>query len=216
MTAFAPKEKLDLHDILKTEGFEFQKRKLRRPGNPNILTICVGTRTLNPGNFGKLVIGINLDADQNHWFVADSWEASQITTTPIHEIKDSNLQMAAAAYISKIKGKLHETRASPAKTEKQPVKEPKKPPQKTQKELPEQVPASSPAPSVPAPKPHAEPGLAMIEQVVKNVTQAGCKITKNTKGYNWEISAHEDDIGLAVDKCIAADKKLRDLLGAEA
>lgn len=52
-----------------------------------------------------------------------------------------------------------------------------------------------------------------VEQVIKNVTQDGVKLIKNTKGYNWEISVHADDISKAPEKAIAANKRIRELLG---
>jgi len=53
-----------------------------------------------------------------------------------------------------------------------------------------------------------------LEQVIKNITQDGVKLIKNTKGYNWEISVHEDDISTALEKAIAANKRIKDLLEA--
>jgi predicted peroxiredoxin len=53
-----------------------------------------------------------------------------------------------------------------------------------------------------------------IEQLIKNVTQDGVKLTKNTKGYSWEISVHEDNIAKALEKAILADKRIRELLEA--
>ncbi|MBW2638487.1 MAG: hypothetical protein JRC86_13455 [Deltaproteobacteria bacterium] len=52
-----------------------------------------------------------------------------------------------------------------------------------------------------------------IEQVIKNITQDGVKLIKNTKGYNWEISVHEDDVSRALEKAIVADKRIKELLG---
>ena len=52
-----------------------------------------------------------------------------------------------------------------------------------------------------------------IEQVIKNITQDGVKLTKNTKGYSWEVSVHEDDIAKALEKAILADRRIRELLG---
>jgi len=52
-----------------------------------------------------------------------------------------------------------------------------------------------------------------IEQVIKNITPDGVKLIKNTKGYNWEIAVHEDDVFRALEKAIVADKRVRQLLG---
>lgn len=53
----------------------------------------------------------------------------------------------------------------------------------------------------------------IIEQVIKNVTQDSVKITKNTKGYNWEVSVHGDDVVEALEKAIVIDQRLRDRFG---
>lgn len=58
-----------------------------------------------------------------------------------------------------------------------------------------------------------EEGENPIEQVIKNITQDGVKLIKNTKGYNWEITVHEDNISTALEKAILADKRIRELLG---
>ena len=47
------------------------------------------------------------------------------------------------------------------------------------------------------------------EQVIKNVSQARVNLTKNTKGYNWEVSAYADNLNDAIDQVIAADQRLR-------
>lgn len=52
----------------------------------------------------------------------------------------------------------------------------------------------------------------LSEQTIKNLTQDGVKIVKNTKGYGWEISVHEDDIGLALEKAYAANERVKKLL----
>jgi hypothetical protein len=50
-------------------------------------------------------------------------------------------------------------------------------------------------------------------QTVKNVSQDKVTLTKNTKGYSWEISAHADSLNECIDQVIAADKRLKDLYG---
>ncbi|AKB37386.1 hypothetical protein MSSAC_2796 [Methanosarcina siciliae C2J] len=50
-------------------------------------------------------------------------------------------------------------------------------------------------------------------QVIKNVSQAKVSLTKNTKGYNWEVTAYADNINDAIDQAIAADQRLRNQFG---
>lgn len=51
------------------------------------------------------------------------------------------------------------------------------------------------------------------EQIIRNVSQAKVTITKNSKGYNWEISAYADTINESIDLAIAADKRLKNQFG---
>jgi hypothetical protein len=54
-----------------------------------------------------------------------------------------------------------------------------------------------------SPKPAAEP------QEVRVINQPSITLTKNTKGYNWEIKAYAETISAAVDLVIAADNRLK-------
>lgn len=52
-----------------------------------------------------------------------------------------------------------------------------------------------------------------FETVVKNVSQCSVNLTKNTKGYGWEIKAYADSMNKAIDMAIAADLRLRTQFG---
>ncbi|ALK06188.1 MAG: hypothetical protein AAY43_11450 [Methanosarcina sp. 795] len=53
-------------------------------------------------------------------------------------------------------------------------------------------------------------------QIIKNVGQAKVSLIKNTKGYNWEITAYSDTMNDAIDQAIAADLRLRNQLKGDA
>ncbi len=46
-------------------------------------------------------------------------------------------------------------------------------------------------------------------QEVRVINQPSVALTKNTKGYNWEIKAYADSLSEAVDLVIAADNRLK-------
>lgn len=52
-----------------------------------------------------------------------------------------------------------------------------------------------------------------IETVVKNVSQSSVTLTKNTKGYGWEVKVYADTMNAAIDQAIAADHRLRTQFG---
>lgn len=52
-----------------------------------------------------------------------------------------------------------------------------------------------------------------FETIVKNVSQCSVNLTKNTKGYGWEIKAYADTMNKAIDLAIAADQRLRTQYG---
>ena len=97
-----PVERLALMDILIANGFEFEKRKCRQPGTKEIVEHSTGVRLLDKKNFGRTVIGVDLDLEKNQWFVAPNWESSQLNPEKIYEIKDGKMKLAAAALVSKI------------------------------------------------------------------------------------------------------------------
>lgn len=49
----------------------------------------------------------------------------------------------------------------------------------------------------------------VIETVVKNVSQCSVTLSKNSKGYGWEIKAYADNMNDAIDRAIAADMRLK-------
>jgi len=51
--------------------------------------------------------------------------------------------------------------------------------------------------------------------VIKNVGQAKISLTKNTKGYSWEITSYADNMKDAIDQAIAADQRLKIQFGSE-
>ncbi|AKB35593.1 hypothetical protein MSSAC_1003 [Methanosarcina siciliae C2J] len=101
-----------------------------------------------------------------------------------------------------------------ARPRKEPKKEPHPPqnpstsdPEKAEppkQELQEEVKPPIEADVQPAIKP--EPSQL---QIIKNVTQDRVEIIRNSKGYNWEISVHDDDVFRAIDRAIIADQRLR-------
>lgn len=212
--AFTPEEKLDRYDFLKNNGFTFEKRG----------TLCIGTTILDKDAFGSTVIGIDLDADRNPWFVAPSHEASRVTVTAVHDIENPNMKLAAAAFVGRIKRELK--KLSGAGNEVNPESPKEQATKEQEQKSPRPTSSSPPLPLAKDPDlndppkggsgvPASNPAdLELPVQIIKNVTQCGVKVTRNTKGYNWEISVHEDDIGLAIDKAIAANDKLQKLLGA--
>jgi hypothetical protein len=224
-----PLERLALHDILTAQGFEFEKRRMRRPGTKAIAEHTIGVRLLDKEMFGRVVIGVNLDTEVDNWFVAPTWEASQLTPESIHHIQDGKMMLSAAALISKIERELRNldpVLPEPEKTEpkKYELVQPEENKQvEEQKEQLDQVPTEAATPSAVAQNPQAKTGVcerseespvmqsepSSLEQIIKNVTQDGVKIIKNTKGYSWEISVHSDSIFTAIDKAIVADTRLK-------
>lgn len=47
------------------------------------------------------------------------------------------------------------------------------------------------------------------EQVIRNISQDGVVLTKNSKGYQWEITARGDNLNEIIDKVIVADERLK-------
>jgi hypothetical protein len=241
-----PLERLALHDLLTSQGFEFEKRRMRRPGSKEIAEHTIGIRLLDKEMFGRVIIGVNLDTERDNWFVAPTWEASQLTPESIHHIQDGKMKLSAAALISKIERELRNTDPvlpEPEKTEPkndakpevgtvkpaaeleryEPVQPEENKQVEEQKEQLDQVPTEAATPSASAQNPQAKTGVcerseespvmqsepSSLEQIIKNVTQDGVKIIKNTKGYSWEISVHSDSIFTAIDKAIVADTRLK-------
>ncbi|MFZ2499577.1 hypothetical protein [Methanosarcina sp.] len=231
MSVFAPEEKLELHALLQEKGFTFEKRKIRR-ASKEIAEICVGTKILDKARFGTTVIGIDLDAERDPWFTAPSWESSLINSTKVPDVNDEQLKLALSAYISRIKEEVRVATKPAQPTPKPELKKIKvhaelekydidtdavtQPKEETpvveQKESLERIPTLIASPSVPAAE-QSQIEPTSLEQIIKNVTQDGVKIIKNTKGYNWEISVHCDDIFTCIDKAIVADNRLKGLLG---
>ncbi len=187
---YSQREKFCLKQILEGERFEFEKHGKH----------CVGMRVLNEKSFGSAVLGFDLDATRNPWFVAPSLEASRITSTPIYDLDNPDLKLTATAQVGHLKKLLEQE--TPEKAAPAPEVKP----------APEKVPA--PSQEVPqAPSSFSEPDDPALVQIVKNVTQDGVKITKNTKGYNWEVSVHADSIFTAIDRALEANDRLQKKLG---
>lgn len=53
----------------------------------------------------------------------------------------------------------------------------------------------------------------VIESVVKNISQCSVVLTKNSKGYGWEIKAYDDTMNGAIDRALAADMRLKTAVG---
>lgn len=49
----------------------------------------------------------------------------------------------------------------------------------------------------------------VVETVVKNTSQCSVTLTKNSKGYQWEVKAHADTMAQAIDLAISADERLK-------
>jgi hypothetical protein len=74
---------------------------------------------------------------------------------------------------------------------------------------------------------HTGEKAAEIEKAVKNATvpapadqqeirvinQPSVALTKNTKGYNWEIKAYADNLNAAIDQVMAANIRLKNMYG---
>ncbi len=52
-----------------------------------------------------------------------------------------------------------------------------------------------------------------FEQIIKNTSQEKITLTRNSKGYTWEIAAHADTLAECIDMVIAADQRLKDRFG---
>lgn len=227
MTALSAREKLELKEFLSNQEFVFEKRKLRSPGTKEIKEITVGTRILDRDKYGQTVIGINLDAERDLWFVAPTWEASQLSPIIVPDIKDEKLKLVASVFISKVKQDLQtvsKIEKSAETTENEPrTNDPEKvKPPKTE------IPICD-APITPIEKPVEQPAKTLSEvvkpryeaepmqlQVIKNVGQAKISLTKNTKGYSWEITSYADNMKDAIDQAIAADQRLKTQFRSEA
>ncbi|AAM07185.1 TPA: hypothetical protein HA338_06230 [Methanosarcina acetivorans] len=225
-TAFSAREKIEMEDFLKEKGFMFENRRLRKPGTKEILKITVGTKRLDKEKFGQTVIGINLDAERDPWFVASSWEQSQLHQVPISEIPDDKMKLAAAAYISTAMKEFKNLAQTEKPEEPHPLPNPPtcdpekvEPPKQELSEevkLPvEQVGQPAKPPIEAAAQPAIEPEPSQL-QIIKNVTQDRVEIIRNSKGYNWEISVHDDDVFRAIDRAIIADLRLRTQFGGDA
>lgn len=226
MTAFSPREKLELKEFLEDQGFVFEKRKLRKPGTKEIKEITVGTRVLDKENHSQTVIGINLDSEKDQWFVAPTWEASQLSPVTVPEIKDEKLKLAASAFVSKVKQDLKTIFKTsvkiPEENEPQTSDPEKEKPPKTDLPIcdsPQKESAEQPAKPLEisktqtSTKPQYEGETALV-QVIKNVGQAKIALTKNKKGYSWEITSYADSMNDAIDQAIAADQRLKIQFGS--
>lgn len=206
-----PVERLALRDILIVNGFEFEKRKCRQPGTKEIVEHSAGIRLLDKKNFGRTVIGVDLDLEKNQWFVAPNWESSQLNPEKIYEIKDGKMKLAAAALVSKIETEFE----SPVGGQQEETKLVENPPDDasvptiTPSQSPGWVPETEPVPGKTKERPAPRDQGTGYEQVIKNVSQAKVNLTKNTKGYNWVVSAYADNLNDAIDQAIAADQRLR-------
>jgi hypothetical protein len=226
MTVFSSREKLELKEFLEDQGFVFEKRKLRKPGTKEIKEITVGTRVLDQENHGHTVIGINLDSERDQWFVAPTWEASQLSPVTVPEIKDEKLKLDASAFVSKVKQDLKTIFKTSVKTpeenEPQTSDPEKEKPPKTYLPICDS-PLKEPAEQSVKPfettktqisaKPQYDGDPALV-QVIKNVGQAKIALTKNTKGYSWEITSYADSMNDAIDQAIAADQRLKIQFGS--
>jgi len=230
IATLSPEDQLALRDILIANGFEFEKRKCRRPGSRVLEEHRVGVRLLDKKNFGRVVIGVDLDAEKDQWFVAPNWESSQLNPEQINDCKDGKIKWAASSLISKVNNEF----GSPVVS--QPISQPGPSPVEEKTQVPEDV-SPAPAadstpkenPTVEKPQPEPEPELTKKEpqkpidnnqefdpsqvQIIKNVGQDKVEITKNTKGYNWVIVSYSDNMNEAIDKAIAADLRLKAQFG---
>jgi len=240
-----PVDRLAIRDILLVNGFVFEKQKCRKPGTRDIVEHSVGVRLLDKKTFGRVVIGVDLDSEKDQWFVAPTWEASQLSPEKIHEIKDGKMKLAAATLISKVETEFGSSISSQPEAKKSaepeqkngvksrvlsdltdqpeaPLDEKKKqaeeqnpaPAAVAQNTQPESLPPSEP-PVTAAVQPVYEPEPNQL-QIIKNVGQAKVSLIKNTKGYNWEITAYSDTMNDAIDQAIAADLRLRNQLKGDA
>ena len=53
------------------------------------------------------------------------------------------------------------------------------------------------------------PKTETIETVIKNTFPCSCQITKNSKGYGWEVKSSADGMMEAVTLALEADAELR-------
>jgi hypothetical protein len=259
ISALNPIERLSFRDVLISNGFGFEKRKHRKPSTKELVEHTVGTRLLDKANYGRVVIGVDFDAEKDHWFVAQNWESSQLNPVKIYEISDGKMKLSAATLISKITTEFSSPVVSQPAPKKEPVTEhelnpePKKEPEKkpepkkevksmvlseiTEPELSEpanpvegkkvetkpdeepkvsqKIPENTPSPdpvgaSKPAPTKEV-PDILINPEQMQVIKTVGSKVsvTKNTKGYTWEITAHADNMNDAIDQVIAADIRLK-------
>ena len=273
IASLGPEKRLALKDVLVSEGFEFEKRRHKKPGTKEIVVHTAGTRVLNREKYKKAIIGIDFDAEKDHWFVAQSWEDSQLHSIKIHEIEDGDMKLTAVSLILNIEAefgrylsgipspkKEHELVTEPEvkpepvisdkkiasweeeqqlkilarkreqgtkgqEEEKQAIKgkilsditEPTE--QKTPDPV-EEKPAEEAAEDPEIVPARVEPSATDVinpeqMQIMKTVG-AKVSLTKNSKGYTWEITSHKDTMAAAIEEVIAADMRLKTQFGGVA
>lgn len=243
MSAFSEEEKKVLYDILTEKGFEFQNIKIRKPGKgitdnrmgTAILdnerfgntVICVNLDaesdqwSLAPSWEIALISPTKIpDVTNGEKKLAAAAFVSNIKRELGEAVKNAKAQGADQKSEDLPEGndevspeRLVELQKDLAEELEKPEPVEEKPTEEEQKGTAERIPTQTAASPEPAPNPLDVP-LPAVEQVIRNVTQSNVHVTKNAKGnYQWEISVHEDDIFLAIDKAIAADDLLRKRYG---
>jgi hypothetical protein len=51
------------------------------------------------------------------------------------------------------------------------------------------------------------------QQEIRVINQPSVTLTKNTKGFNWEIKAYADNLNAAIDQVMAANIRLKTMYG---